>query len=699
VRSIILRAMAVLAPLSLLALLSPTAPAAETVPMRRAPAPAGIEWAPIPVANPARLRAVEGGIYDLLEDTQVDATGDFATTFRRQATKVVDRQGLEAAAQSKITVDPAIQRLIVHRVALWRDGRMIDQTATAAIDLLRRENELDNGVITGERTALVRLEDVRVGDVVDIAWSWQDIGGAWRGNFFDTADLGWSVPTGLTRYRLTMPAGRPLVARSFENPPPPTVRRVGDTVIREWRVLDPDPVADSTGSPKWWSPWARVSLATMADWRTIDAWSQPFYAQDLSLPADFAARVDAIATASPDPKRRAIAALRLVQDSIRYTSLSIGAGSFVPHPPATTVRNGFGDCKDKTLLLVAVLRHLGLSAWPALTDTEQGPALDRILPAANAFDHVITLATIAGRNYWLDATMDHQGGSLDTLAPLTYGFALPLRPGQDRLVAIPNPVPAAPTMATTERYTLDGSGMTIDIHTIYTVDEADIERAKLAKDGLAKTESNELDSYRNFYPGLQSSGSVGVADDRDANRLIVHQRFLLPATADDYARTTRSLEIQADTIRGLYTRPGGPTRAAPVAMTFSINRTHRMIIDVAGFRPSLSGLESSHGPGFDFDASSHHDGDKLVVDFALVGKAPIIAGSEAPAIARQIDTVQQNTDWLIDTVERPATAEQTQGAIGFAGLTAVLGFLGGWLARSRRRPRRKPGPWEVAAGR
>jgi hypothetical protein len=679
-------------------LLSPTAPAAETVPMRRAPAPAGIEWASIPAANPARLRAVEGGTYDLLEDTQVDATGDLPTTFRRQAIKVVDRQGLESAAQSKITVDPAYQRLIIHRIAVWRDGRMIDQTARAAIDLLRRESDLDDGVITGERTALIRLADVRVGDVVDIAWSWQSVASAWRGNFFDSADLGWSVPTGLTRYRLTMPASRPLVARAVEHAPAPTIRRVGNMVVREWRVVDPDPVSDSTGSPKWWTPWARVDLSTMADWRTIDAWSQPFYAQDMSLPADYAARVDAIAAASVDPKRRTIAALRLVQDSIRYTSLSIGAGSFVPHPPAATVRNGFGDCKDKTLLLVAVLRRLGIAAWPALTDTDQGPALDSILPAANAFDHVITLATIAGRNYWLDATMDHQGGQLDTLAPLPYGFALPLRPGQDRLVAIPNPVPAAPTMATTERYRLDAEGMTIDIHTFYSSDEADIERARLAKNGLAKTESDELDSYRNFYPGLQSSGSVGVADDRDANRLAVHQRFILPATADDYARTTRSLEIQADTIRNLYTRPGGPARAAPVAMTFSINRTHRMIIDVAGFRPSLSGMESSHGPGFDFDASSHHDGDKLVVDFALVGKAPIVAGSEAPAIARQIDTVQQNSDWLIDTIERPATAEQTRGAIGFASLTAVLGFLGGWLARSRRRPRRKPGPWDVAAG-
>lgn len=507
--------------------------------------------------------------------------------------------------------------------------------------------------------------------------------------------LGWSVPTGLTRYRLTMPAGRPLVARSFENPPAPTVRRVGNMIVREWRVLDPAPISDPTASPKWWTPWARVSLATMGDWRTIDAWSQPFYAQDLSLPGDFAKRVDAIAAVSPDPKRRTIAALRLVQDSIRYTSLSIGAGSFVPHPPAVTVRNGFGDCKDKTLLLVAVLRRLGVSAWPALTDTEQGPALDRILPAANAFDHVITLATIAGHNYWLDATMDHQGGGLEALAPLPYGFALPLRPGQDRLVAIPNPVPSAPTMATTERYKLDAEGMTIDIETVYTVDEADIERAKLAKNGLAKTESDELESYRSFYPGLQSSGSVGVADDREANRLVVHHRFILPATADDFARTTRSLEIQADTICGLYTRPGGPPRAAPVAMTFSINRTHRMIVDVAGFRPSLSGMETSHGPGFDFDASSHHDGDKLIVDFALVGKAPILAGSEAPAIARQIDTLQQNTDWLVDTVERPATAEQTQGAIGFASLTAVLGFLAGRFVRARRRgARRRPGPWD-----
>jgi hypothetical protein len=424
--------MTVLAPLALLALLAPGAPAAETVPMVRAPAPAGIDWAPIPAANPARLRAVEDGSYDLLEDTQVDATGDFATTFRRQAIKVVDRQGLEGAAQSKITFDPAIQRLIVHRIAIWRGGRMIDQTASAAIDLLRQEDELDNGIITGERTALIRLGDVRVGDVVDIAWSWQDLAGAWRGNFFDTASLGWSVPTGLTRYRLSMPASRPLVARSFEHAPAPTVRRVGNVVVREWRVMDPDPVADSTGSPKWWSPWARVSLSTMADWDTIDRWSQPFYAQDPRLPADFIARVDAIAAATPDLKRRTIAALRLVQDSIRYTSLSIGPGSFVPRAPAVTVRNGFGDCKDKTLLLVTVLRRLGVAAWPALTDSEQGPALDRFLPAANVFDHVITLVTIAGRNYWLDATMDHQGGQLDTLAPLPYGFALPIRRGQDQ---------------------------------------------------------------------------------------------------------------------------------------------------------------------------------------------------------------------------------------------------------------------------
>ena len=41
-----------------------------------------------------------------------------------------------------------------------------------------------------------------------------------------------------------------------------------------------------------------------------------------------------------------------------------------PHPPAADVyKNKYGDCKDKANLLVSMLGHVGLRAYPVLVGT------------------------------------------------------------------------------------------------------------------------------------------------------------------------------------------------------------------------------------------------------------------------------------------------------------------------------------------
>lgn len=58
--------------------------------------------------------------------------------------------------------------------------------------------------------------------------------------------------------------------------------------------------------------------------------------------------------------------LALLQARVRYTSLSFGDASIVPRPPAETLKRGYGDCKDKSSLLVAALRQSGIDAHVAL---------------------------------------------------------------------------------------------------------------------------------------------------------------------------------------------------------------------------------------------------------------------------------------------------------------------------------------------
>lgn len=82
-----------------------------------------------------------------------------------------------------------------------------------------------------------------------------------------------------------------------------------------------------------------------------------------------------------DPEDRAAMALRFVQTYARYLAIGIGEGGFRPRDLEEIWRSRLGDCKDKSLLLATMLRHLGIKACPALVNTYDGASLSELLPA------------------------------------------------------------------------------------------------------------------------------------------------------------------------------------------------------------------------------------------------------------------------------------------------------------------------------
>ena len=130
--------------------------------------------------------------------------------------------------------------------------------------------------------------------------------------------------------------------------------------------------------------------ATFADWKSVSATNAPLYqtADLIKKDAGLSAEVTRIAATSSDPRTRAALALQLVQDKVRYLFNGMALGAYVPATPSETWARKFGDCKAKTMLLVALLRELGIEAEPMLVNaTTRGSAADR-LPAFQAFDHI-----------------------------------------------------------------------------------------------------------------------------------------------------------------------------------------------------------------------------------------------------------------------------------------------------------------------
>ena len=119
-------------------------------------------------------------------------------------------------------------------------------------------------------------------------------------------------------------------------------------------------------------------------------------------------------------------ALELVQDKVRYLFNGMEEGNYVPQTPTQTWSVRYGDCKAKTLLLLAMLRELGIEAEAVLANSQLGDWLPRRLPTPGAFDHVIVRATIGGESLWLDGT--GSGARLADLGDVpAFRHALPLR--------------------------------------------------------------------------------------------------------------------------------------------------------------------------------------------------------------------------------------------------------------------------------
>lgn len=320
--------------------------------------------------------------------------------------------------------------LIVHSVELIRDGDTIDLLEEGAeFEVLRREQGLESRLLNGALTATMNVPGAQLGDIIRLSYS----------TTLSDQAMGESVQWQSPLLAKPFPLADGRVSISW--PRDLEVSRIhrGDAEIAEpllegdfytWSVelpleeLDPVP-QDSPG---------RYQLGELLQVSTYSSWAE--VSQNMARHYDpsgtvtpgggLAQKINEIAAASDDPMVRAVTALQFVQDDISYLLNGLDGGNYLPQSPEETWENRFGDCKAKSLLLLAMLRELGVEAELVLVTIQGGDALPLLAPMPGNFDHMIVRAVIDGTNYWLDGTSG--GTRIDTVdeVPRFY-FALPLR--------------------------------------------------------------------------------------------------------------------------------------------------------------------------------------------------------------------------------------------------------------------------------
>jgi transglutaminase-like putative cysteine protease len=596
-----------------------------------APTPAWVRPVAVPEQPVIRQEQLVDGAFHLLIDAQLRATRGEPAQYRRYAVKALNASGVESIANIQIGFDPAYQTLVLHSIDVIRDGVATSRLRTAQVRLLQREAGLEERIYDGRKSASIFLEDVRVGDVVDYAYSVRGSNPVFGGRPFGVSMLRYTEPVGRIHQRLLFDRAHPPIVRTRNTDLVPTTRDVGDTREVEWSIDDVEPLVVESDAPAWYDPYPMVQWSAYPDWAAVVQWALPLYAQRQPPGAALRAEVDRIAAAHATPAARAMAALQFVQGEIRYLGVEIGVNSHAPNPPDLVLKRRFGDCKDKAVLLVAMLRALHVEATPALVNTSIDKAIEGRLPQPYAFDHVITRVRVDGKDYWLDPTRPRQDGAgLDQVHQPDFGRALLVAPGTTGLVPMDNPSQAAArTLVAVVIDARKGFDQPVE-YTVTTTSRgghAEYKRNLYRTNPSADMQKNALNFYARSYPHIELAAPMETHDDAAENAYTVVEHYTLGglphASADG---RTMTAEFSFPDTESLLQDPDSTIRHAPLgrAHPFEATTTTEILLPM---RTSVA-ERSSHvdDPAFLFERSiTLPDDHRVLITDHYVARADHVA--------------------------------------------------------------------------
>lgn len=473
---------------------------------------------------------IRNGTYFLLADNQEHPKAETRESFRKYVEMVVNQNGIRTVSQVSINFDPTYQELIVHSINIHRGEQVFDKLRTANISILQREENLDAQLYDGSQTFNAILDDIQVGDILEYSYTLRGENPVFQRKYYGGFNLQWRVPVYQVRYRVLWPHNQQLHFKLHKSAIEPEVR--SQLHFTEYHfALDHVPALVSDSDlPNWYDPYPWVQFSETKDWEHVIDWGNELYQIPSALSPELRQKIEEIDTTQQQPEAKLLAALRFVQDEIRYMGIETGPGSHRPHQPSQVFQRRFGDCKDKTLLTLTMLHHMGIDADPAFVNTRTSSQVKDWHPSPYAFNHVLLRASVGGKHYWLDPTRSYQRGGLDQIYQPDYGYALLLNHNNKNLVPMPSASSEQPTKEIRETFDLRpgfDQPATFEVETTYRGGWADYFRRKFAVASRQEIEKSYLNYYADKYPKIYSNSSVVTEDDPGKNEFIIKESYTI----------------------------------------------------------------------------------------------------------------------------------------------------------------------------
>lgn len=226
------------------------------------------------------------------------------------------------------------------------------------------------------------------------------------------------LPTLLSRYTLNLPSGWRASSVTFNRE---KVEPVVTGSSYKWELRNLMPIRPEAASPEvrnlapriavnYFLPDALASAEsrTFETWTEVSRWGTQLHDPQAVADENITAKAKQL-TANAATELEKIRAIAQFVQRLQYISIDIGIGKgngYKPHAASQVLAKAYGDCKDKANLMRAMLKTIGIVAYPIFIYLGDATHVTELWPSPSQFNHCI-IAIRVGDDTKADTVISH----------------------------------------------------------------------------------------------------------------------------------------------------------------------------------------------------------------------------------------------------------------------------------------------------
>ena len=318
---------------------------------------------------------------------------------------VLKEEGRKMADLSLGFRDGRSRRRLFFARSISPDGtsRWLDPSTLKVATPSQGQQHLD----TRQRVLSGRIPGVEVGSLVEFAYDYLNYNPDVPDYFFPSFYFQGEEPVLDSILEVRLPKGRRLNWTTRQMPKEtrePKRSTEGELDVYRWARYDMPPIDPEPLMPDRADVSAVVHCSLFFDWKPLHERTGRFQAERIEVTPEIEKLAKQIVGKAKTDDDKVAAIYHWTQRNINYMSIkgSLSSG-WAGHPTSETLKNGYGDCTDKAIVLASLCKAVGVKSYPVIlmTNDEAEAVTDIPVPDGN---HCISIVYPDGKPRFIDST-------------------------------------------------------------------------------------------------------------------------------------------------------------------------------------------------------------------------------------------------------------------------------------------------------